>query len=140
MKPFTKTLLIAILIIVVLLSACNSDCPKKATLAYLNSAADIINRFNRTNEIAASTARIGLAPIVSELRIIQTELEDLSPPTCANAISFDAYLYTDQTIAGYLAFMQQEDDATISENFDQATSALERFVNNTVELRDRWEK
>jgi len=74
------------------------------------------------------------------LRIIQTELEDLSPPTCANAISFDAYLYTDQTIAGYLAFMQQEDDATISENFDQATSALERFVNNTVELRDRWEK
>ena len=137
----TKRIETIMILTLLLLTACANDptCPQKDTLIYLDNLNDILYRFSTTHEIAASTARIGLAPLVSELRAIQHELTTLDPPACASDIHADATLFTDHTISGYLAFMQKQNENNIDAQFLSAYTAITRLRQNETHLRQRWD-
>jgi len=101
---------------------------KEELEAYLELAQPLLDEFNDTLEIAGSTARIALAPVVSELRRIQREFRRLECPEIAKT----AHAYfsdgMDFGIQAFLAFMAQESDAEVERLFKKGREAMDKGI------------
>lgn len=89
-----------------------------------------------TVNLAESTSRIALSPVVSDLQALRREISDLDPPACAGDILAPYIEYTDYTIAGFLNFMENEPDARVASYFDVANRWLDEFMIEFVKLKN----
>lgn len=87
------------------------------------------------NKLAGQTSRISLAPQIAALQRLRRQAQDLAVPDCATAAKNHLVDSMDLTIEGYLAFMGQKDDATVSLEFKMANNALQAFENELDRLK-----
>lgn len=84
------------------------------TQNYLDEIEPLIDEFLDTAELADSTPRIALSPVVGDMQRIAREIEDLSAPDCAVDASVRLISGINLVIDGYIGFMSQEDDEWVS--------------------------
>jgi len=102
------------------------------TQDYLAQIQPLLEEWDDAVEVANSTARIALSPLVSDMKRIQREVETVGPPDCAR----DAHVLLtggmDNVIDAFLAFMTEESDAVVSLHFssgyDHMTRGLEELT------------
>lgn len=88
----------------------------------------VFDEWDDANKIAGSTSRIGLAGPVAELQKIRRSVTDMNPPECAREVETLLVNHMDKTIDGYLSFMADEPDATVSRHFDEASKLQDDFL------------
>ncbi len=113
-----------LLLAILFLSACSSApgvCPPKQGQAYSEGVRDVARRFDDAVELAQSTPRVSLAPIVSDLQAIRRDAEDIEVPDCAADAQDALIAYMDSTIDGFRAFLASEADASVNAYFDAAS-------------------
>lgn len=77
--------------------------------------------------IAASTARISLAQPVAELQKILRDTERIEVPACMDTVKNELVLSIDAAVKGFLAFMQEESDSSVSNLMNLSTDHMGNF-------------
>jgi hypothetical protein len=103
---------------------------------YLDETELLLDRWFDAVEIADSTARMSLSGPVGELQAIRRELTALEAPTCAASIERSLRNMMDNTIDGFLLFMQDEPDSEISAAFNRAGAAGDNYIAALERLTD----
>lgn len=88
----------------------------------------IINNWDDTNSLAASSSRIALTTPVSKLQDIQKEIRGLSSPRCAKLVIESLLEMTDATVQSYLLFMQNKSDSVVEEQINDAKYKQKFFI------------
>jgi predicted negative regulator of RcsB-dependent stress response len=107
-------------------------CGDKATLAALEKLRALNVKISDQTKVAASTARIALAPQVSALQSLVREVEQVKAPPCAIAAQRELGSMADFNVTGLLAFMRQEEKEAAL-NLGAAQAARENF--ETAQLK-----
>jgi hypothetical protein len=104
-------------------------------------AADFIERtetyfddWDDTTALAGSTSRISLSPVISRMQDIRRSIADVEYPVCAGGVRQLMLDYMDEFITGYLSFMAQEPDATVSAHFDKASNLFDEWKEQYAQL------
>lgn len=84
-------------------------------------------------DVAASTSRISLAGPISDLQSAMRDVENLEVPGCLAQVKFYRLAGMDLAIAGFLSFMSQADDETVSGLFTQSRV---RFARMQISIDD----
>lgn len=90
---------------------------------WYNEVDPILSEFFDTAELAASTSRIGLAPLVLELQRLGRDYDNLDYPSCAEDIRFEVWLGINEAIDGFVAFAGNDEIMT-EVNFTVSNRAL----------------
>lgn len=88
------------------------------------------------NNVARSTSRVSLSPAISELQAIRREVAELAAPTCAVEVHNMFIDYMDKTIDSYLSFMANEGDSVLSQKFEDASTAFDKFTAEYRKLKN----
>lgn len=129
-----------LLLIVFIVSACGtedlpiigSDCDTNAVAENLE---DIAERWDDAMDVAGSSSRIALAGPVSELQSIRRETRTQDWPECGQEAQQELVGWMDESINALIAFMGQDDDATVEEHLKNARVHQENFFDALEDLR-----
>lgn len=77
--------------------------------------------------IAGSTARIGLAPVVKDLQDIRRDALAVEHPDCAAKARTKLDTSMDTTIDGFLSFMSQDAEADVTDKLGEAGTLYQEF-------------
>jgi hypothetical protein len=94
----------------------------------------LVERWDDTTQLAGSTGRIALSPIVAEMQEIRREVKELNGPWCVEETRSLTMEYMDEFIDGYLAFMAQESDSEVSSRFETAKEKMDKAIVAWLEL------
>lgn len=110
------------LIALLLLAAvsCSEPTCAESTEEYRAAVDLIIEEWDDAVQIADSTARMSLSGPLGELQSINRNTKQLEVPECAAESHESLLSYQEGIIAGFLAFMGQEEDATVTNLFEVA--------------------
>lgn len=106
-------------------------CGKPQVDQSISEMKEILGRFSDAFELAANTSRISLSPIVSDMQKIARELNDLTVPVCLDEAKTALLQSMSSSIDGYLAFMAEESDETVTSYFDDGTKYLRSYSDKT---------
>jgi hypothetical protein len=103
-----------------------------ATQDYLAQIQPLLEEWDDAVEVADSTARIALSPLVRDMQGIQRDVEDVTVPDCArhgSALLIDGM---DSVIDSFIAFMGEESDSVVSlyvsSGYEGMTMGLEELA------------
>ena len=132
-----RYVLVVVAVLALLVSGCSDRCAKRETVEFLDQFDDIVNRWADTNDLASSTARIGLAPVIQQMQGLKNEVDNLED-ICPAATEFKEQMVEsmDLTIEAYLMFMGDESEADVAAKFNEAGTALEIAVNMWAQLKE----
>lgn len=136
-KPFLVTL--AILAVVAGLVAWYyfyGPCGTKAIDGSMRDLQQVAERWDDANAVAQSAPRVALSVPVSNLQAIKRDAQGLEVPRCLNPSKAALLSSMEASIAAYLAFMQDEDEAVVSSKMAQANSDLLTFRSHLGMVRD----
>ena len=102
---------------------------------FVQQVDSLLSEWDDTNELAGSTSRIALSPIIGQLQELRRRVYDTETPTCAGGVKQLLLDYMDNTIAAYLAFMAQEDDSVVEAAFEKALKSLNQFIEQYPKLK-----
>jgi hypothetical protein len=88
---------------------------------------DIFVRWTDADNLAKSTPRVGLAAQIQTLQQIKRDSQKITVPTCLQNARDELGQGMDNAINAYIAFMGQEDDAVVNQNFTFATNNLKNY-------------
>lgn len=101
------------------------------TKDYLAQIEPLLAEWQDAVELADSTARIALSPMVRDMQRIRREIEDIPPPDCAQHGRSLLISGMDSIIDAFIDFMGDAPDATVSRKlergFEQMTKGLEEL-------------
>lgn len=102
------------------------------TADYLAQLEPILDEWQDAVEVANSTARIALSPMVRDLQRIQRDVEDVPAPDCARHGSSRLIGGMDSIVDAFIAFMGEEAESVVSYKFnsgyDQMTTGVEELT------------
>jgi hypothetical protein len=97
------------------IAALERTCGEKATLAALEKLRILDIKISDQTRVAASTARIALAPQVASLQTLVREVDQVGAPQCAFMAKFELRSMAEFNVTGLLAFMRDEEkEATVN--------------------------
>lgn len=96
----------------------------------------IAERWDDANSIAGSAARIALAAPVSDLQKIKREANELGVPGCLAPAKRTLLASMEASIDAYLAFMQRNDDLTVSTKMLLAETKKSTFASELRRVSD----
>lgn len=83
--------------------------------------------FNDAFDIAERTSRIALSGPIAEIQKIKRETETIEVPTCLEPAKHELLLSMDTALNGFLAFLAEESDATVSAHFNESVNHMGAF-------------
>ena len=95
----------------------------------------MFERFSSKVELASSTSRRGLEPIVSELQDIHQETIELEVPDCVKDVQGKLTLFMDTMIDGFLLFMAEEPESEYTEIIELAIEYMGDYYLASLEAR-----
>jgi hypothetical protein len=116
--------LAVLLVTVLILTGCgvpglSASCADQSQ-EFFTQIDPLARRWDDANQLAGQTPRMQLAGQIANLQAVRREVQDLKPPECSKPAQ-DALVGTmDATIQGYIDFLAQKPDSTVSESFDLA--------------------
>jgi len=102
-------------------------CGPDAMMEYYDTIRDVGRRFDDAETLANNTSRMNLPPVIGDLQAIRRDAEDLIVPDCAKDAQDLLVKYMNSTIDGYLAFMSDEADSTVSSYFKAASNYMNQY-------------
>jgi hypothetical protein len=114
--------------------AIDTPTPQPSTLCseeaadFLEASDDLVERWFDALEIADSTPRMSLADPLRDLQALKRELADLEAPRCASSAKVALGRHMEDVIDGFLLFMQDEPDSTVSAKFDDASAQMDNYI------------
>jgi len=127
--------LILILIFSMVLSSCKNPCQTEQAQEFIKEFKNIKNTFDDKFELAGSTSRINLTPVISDMQDLKRELDRLEPPEKCSELSYIKKHYLegmDTAIDAFMMFQLEENEFVISLKIDKA--------NVRFEYVDKWIK
>jgi hypothetical protein len=135
-----KKSLLFLLLFAIILSACGpaapGPCDKDLVQAASKQLLDIVKKWQDAYNIASSTGRIGLAQPVQEMQSIKRETEALEVPKCLTTARDYLASHMNSSVNGFLAFMSQESDAVVQDNFTEANDLLSKYTAEMERIAD----
>ena len=92
--------------------------------SYFQQTNTILGRWTDATTRASSTARIALTSVVGDMQQIRRDYADLSHPACANRMHQLTVASMNDEIDGYLLFMQQASDSSVSDRMKLASDEM----------------
>lgn len=137
---------LSFLLIAIIISGCSGSfgfgptptpdpCSPTEIKKYIDSIDDVSRRFDDALQLALSTSRISLSPVVADLQTIRRDAEDLEVPECAIDAKGWLILYIDTTIEAFLNFMAQEPDSQVQSKFKLASQYLLSYQEALAEMQ-----
>lgn len=95
----------------------------------------ILNRWDDAINLASSTGRISLTGPVAKLQDIKLDIMNYPVPVCMNFAKDNLLSYMDLMIQGFLDFMGQESDETVSSKMSNAQNYLKWYAENMIDIK-----
>ena len=127
--------LILVLVFSMALSSCKNPYQTEQAQDFIKEFKNIKNTFDDKFELAGSTSRINLTPVISDMQDLKRELSKLEPPEKCPELSDIKEYYLggmDTAITAYMMFQLEEDDLKILSKINSATSRFE-YVDKRIE-------
>jgi len=123
--------LIVFLLAALALSACSvpglASCADQSQ-EFFDKIEPLARRWDDANKLAGQTPRMQLAVQIANLQAVRRDVQDLKPPACSKPVQ-DALTGTmDATIQGYIDFLAQKPDSTVSASFKQASTQMDAYI------------
>jgi hypothetical protein len=96
-----------------------SDSCRSDTLRYINRIQPLMAEFSDTMEVAGSTPRIALSPIIQDLQRIRRDIIDVPAPDCAQRAANLLISGMNNVINGFVDFVGEAGDATVEREISQ---------------------
>ena len=106
------------------------------TQEYLAQIQPALEEWDDTVEVANSTARIALSPLVSDMKRIQRQVEAVDSPDCARHAKGLLTRGMDEVIDAFLAFMSDESDSVVSLLFSAGYEEMMRGLEELTALAE----
>jgi len=121
----------------IVLISCGQDssalCASQ-TESYIRDIDPLVDEFLDTWQVAESTSRIALSPLVRDMQRAHRELQDVAPPECAEDGSNRLILGVGSIIDGFIAFMGEEDDAAVSRKVERGADLMDSGMSELADL------
>ena len=104
------------------------------TAEYLTEIQPSLEEFNDTVEVANSTARIALSPLVQDMQGIRRDIADVRGPDCARYASGLLVDGLDGIIRSFIDFMSEVPDATVERELNQGLLDMSNGLDQLVAL------
>lgn len=85
-------------------------------------------------ELAENTSRASLTGPISEMQEVQREASRMDHPMCLRRLVGFGETYMEGSIDGMIAFLGQEPDAVVYEEFEKSILALNRFEGELLSI------
>jgi len=118
-----RRLLIGCVLVLILLASVGCG-PSKGWKEYYDLFESYSGAWDDAKAIANSTSRIGLAGPVGELQNLRREWKSVEVPEGLEKFHNKILDYEESTIEGFLAFMSDKPDDTVSRHFETASNYL----------------
>lgn len=125
-----KTRWLCIVLLALLLAGCaqsESAVCATQTQNYLDAVNPLIDEFLDTLDVAGSTSRIALSPIVQDMQDIRREVQEIPSPDCAKYEVAELISGMDYFIDGFLSFMSG-DESVANRNLEMGDQAMARAI------------
>ncbi len=131
-----KWIIFLLAIPLVLASCTNSYCPPEAAEAALAEIEDLAEEWDDAVAVAFSSSRMALSGPISDLQDIKRDVGNLEVPECLVKSRDDLEKGMVAAIDGFIAFLGQESDTTVSTKFDLYDFYLDKTARDIDEIRD----
>jgi plastocyanin len=102
---------------------------------YFTQTSAILDRWTDASTRASSTSRIALTSVVGEMQQIRRDYTNLLHPSCANRFHQFVTASMNDEIEGYLLFMQQASDSTVSNRMQLANDEMKQAIMEMQRIR-----
>ncbi len=123
----------------VLLCGCSFGDPPtciEQSTEYIQELDDLTMRSLDAVELADSTPRLSLGPVISDLQEIKREVAALDAPECASQVQRAAEKLMEQSVTTYLAFVSEEEDEVVAAEYDKMSEYAGAYLTARQELVD----
>lgn len=96
------------------------ECPDDEVEAYLLELDLLLEEWDDTVEIAETTSRMSLAPVVQSLQDVKREARRLERPECADYLQDLVVVGMESDISAFVAFLGQESDTVVARRMQGA--------------------
>jgi len=134
-----KITLVITLILVALLSllliSCTDPCESEGAQDYIKSFTITFEEFKDIFDLAESTSRIALSPVISDMQEVKRDLNGLElPENCGKYGDMQEYSVEtmEKAIDAFMKFAQQEDDARVISIIESVRTRFE-YIENWIE-------
>ncbi|HCU57456.1 MAG TPA: hypothetical protein DF984_04395 [Anaerolineaceae bacterium] len=130
-----------LIILSIFLVGCGSNkenvyCPSEISSESIDQLMLLHDAFVDYYNVAGATGRAYLAPPVLAMQEVKQEVSALTVPTCLEVAKDNLIKGMDYNVDGYLAFMKEEGNIAINEEFENGDKYLELFYDNISEILD----
>ena len=94
-----------------------------------------MRRWDDANKLAGQTPRVQLASQIAGLQAVRRDVQDLTPPECAKPAQTALTTTMDSTIQGYIDFLAQKPEATVTADFTIARVQMEMYASALATIR-----
>jgi hypothetical protein len=123
--------LLALIGLLSLLAACSvpglASCVDQSQ-PFFDQIEPLARRWDDANKLAGQTPRMQLAVQIASLQAIRRDVQDLKPPECSKAAQTALVGAMDATIQGYVDFLAQKSDSTVSASFKLASTQMNAYI------------
>lgn len=103
--------------------------------SYIAETEKLFDDWDDAVQIAGSTSRIALSPVIMNLQEIRRQASDLVAPDCAQDVDNMMLDYMDAMIDAYISFASDKADYVIDANFGAANLKLDSWMAEFVKLK-----
>lgn len=101
---------------------------------FVADARELAGRLSDLYDVAGSTPRMGLAPLVQQFQDLRREAEELAAPECAENTKLLLVESIRDGTDGFIAFMAQKQEHTVSHLFESAAEKMTTVAEQLDEL------
>jgi hypothetical protein len=102
---------------------------------YLLLIDDTLTEWDDAARIANNTARGSLSPAIADLQAIRRKLNQTTVPACVTLAHQYLIQFMDETIDGFIAFLTDKPDSTITRLFNNADRNFNLFTDELTRIR-----
>jgi len=143
MKKYLIFFTVAILMFLVLFifAGCGDPCKTEEAQDYIDDFDKSFEEFKDTFDLADSTARIALTPVISEMQAIKRELNGLDlPEGCDKYKDMQDYSVEtmEKAIEAFMKFQQQEDEFEVINMINGVETRFEYIEKWIVDIEESF--
>jgi hypothetical protein len=109
-------------------------CGEKAVIKASAEMKDIYSRWADSVQLAGSTSRLGLSPVISNMQALKQEADAVRIPGCLSPMKTAMVASMDEGIEAFLAFMADSADSTVSFHLSESSRQTDIYIREITRI------